>query len=110
MTLFQISSIASFTLLLGLLTGRLYWLVRPKLTPATTVLFISLVCLCLIPYFGILATFKDQHASSQANLRLDGIAYNGLLCAIVLFIGFGLLAFLLMLIEFFNNSKSRPKL
>ncbi|HYH13736.1 MAG TPA: hypothetical protein VD794_00855 [Flavisolibacter sp.] len=105
MTLFQIISITSFALILAFITGRVYWLLRPRLTPATTVLFISVVFLVLFAYFGILGNLYDNHAQGQANLKLSGISFNGMLFCIGAFIGFGLLAFILMLIELFSKKR-----
>ena len=107
MTLFQIISLTSFTIVMALIIGRIYWLLWPRLTPATTLLFITIVFLVLIFYFGILANFRDDHAQSQANLKLSGISFNGMLFCMGAFMFFGVLAFVWMLVNFFSK-KSTP--
>lgn len=89
MSLFAIISIASAFIILALIAGRLFVLVRPKLTVATAVLFAAFVCLGLWCYFGALTNYVEGGLSTRTNLLLRDISFNGLLISagLVLFLG-----------------------
>lgn len=97
---FQIISILSLTVILAGIGWRLFWIVRPRLTLATTVLFMALVCFGLIFYFGVLFNFVDENVESRARFWLHKIIYHGELTSLVLFIVLGLLALILMIAEY----------
>lgn len=79
MTLFPITSILSVSIILLMLTGRLFVLVRPKLTAITAVLFASFICLGGVCYFGALSNYAESSLPTRAGLLLRDISYNGML-------------------------------
>lgn len=79
MNLFQILGIASVAIILALIAGRLFVLVRPRLTVATAVLFATALCLGLVCYFGALSNYAEGGQSARTGLLLRAISYNGLL-------------------------------
>ena len=109
MTAFQITSIASLTIILAGIGVQLFRLVRPRLTFATTVLFLALVCLGLVCYFGVLSNFVDDSVESRTQFWLRKIIYHGELTSLVLFAFLGLLALIIMVAEYRINHITRRK-
>lgn len=96
MSLFQIISIASFTIILAFIAVRLFVWVRPRLTVATAVLFAALICLGLWCYFGVLTNYVDDGLHTRAQLLLRDISYNGLLVSMGLAFFLGAVGFILL--------------
>lgn len=99
MSLFQIISIASVTIILSLIAGRLFVLVRPKLTVATTVLFTAFLCLGLWCYFGALTNYAEGALANRTQLLLRDISYNGLLISAGMVFFLGALGLIILVAE-----------
>lgn len=100
MTAFQIISIASLTIILAWIGLQLFRLVRPRLTPATTLLFIAGVSLGFLCYFGVVYNFADNSLHNSAQFRLREIGYWGLLTSLGLFLFLGTLGLILLAAEY----------
>lgn len=109
MTAFQIISISALTIILAGIGLQLFRLVRPRLTLPTTVLFLALVCLGFVCYFGVLLNFVDESVESRAQFWLRKISYHGCLTSLVLFVFLGLLALILMIAEYRITHITRRK-
>lgn len=99
MNLFQIISIASFTIILAFIAVRLFVLVRQRLTVATGVLFAALNFLGLGCYFGALTNYIEGGMPTRAGLLLRDISYNGLLISAGLALLLGALGCIFLVAE-----------
>jgi hypothetical protein len=99
MTLFPIIAIASVALILALIAGRLFVLVRPRLTVATAVLFAAAVCLGGVCYFGALSTYAGGGGPARAGLLLRDVRYKGLLLSAGLTFFIGALGLILLVAQ-----------
>lgn len=100
MSLFQILSISSLTLILAWIGVQMFLLVRPRLTLATTLLFMALVCFGFFCYFGVLSTCIDESLDSSAQLRLREVTFNGLIVSMALVVVLGALGLIFLAAEY----------
>ena len=99
MAFISIFLVIVLALALGRLTAITYKRMRPKLSFATTVVFMTGVSFVLLLYFFTVSVIISPEAPSSHQYLLQRISWIGTYWSYILFAVLGLFAFLLLIIE-----------
>lgn len=106
MTFISLFLVVVLALFLGRATFVTYRRMRPRLTFATTFVFLAGVSFALLLYFFAVSVFITPEAPTSHQYLLQRISWVGSYWSYILFAILGLFAFLLLIIEQLSQQNS----